>query len=300
MPLPSASNGQQQQPGMIKPDPDVKQEPGLADPLSAPAYPTDPRSVAAARASQALQKNYGNRATSSINAIQAGMTVQNPAHAAAMQQHPLNGHPNPEQAYQQQVSQAAPAQHQHQQHPQYQHPQHQQHPQQQQYQQQQPQHPQQHQQGQYQPPMPQTDGADGADAVEAEGVLMQRDADGNVVEMGRLDIDRMLHARILENAKSMEGGGFMVPLKEATRHTAPRKNRKARRAPGQVDGEDDEEDEDAINSDLDDTDDDREDSEVDEEGLSHIMLCMYDKVQRVKNKWYVCSTGGGRLSGGKG
>lgn len=137
--------------------------------------------------------------------------------------------------------------------------------------------------------MPQTDGAD---AFEAEGVLMQRDADGNVVEMGRLDIDRMLHARILENAKSMEGGGFMVPLKEATRHTAPRKNRKAR-APGQVDGEDDEDDEDAINSDLDDTDDDREDSEVDEEGLSHIMLCMYDKVQRVKNKWYVFAGQGG-------
>ena len=144
--------------------------------------------------------------------------------------------------------------------------------------------------------MPQTDGAD---AFEAEGVLMQRDADGNVVEMGRLDIDRMLHALILENAKSMEGGGFMVPLKEATRHTAPRKNRKAR-APGQVDGEDDEDDEDAINSDLDDTDDDREDSEVDEEGLSHIMLCMYDKVQRVKNKWYVVFASGEGWGGFRG
>ena len=267
-PFPPAAGVNGQQPGeFVKPDPDIKQEPGLGGPLSGvpPAYPTDPRSVAAARASQALQKNYGNRATSSINAIQAGMSAQNPSHPAAMQQQqapqqqqPLNGHQNPEQSYHQQIQQQVS-------------------------QQAQQQMPQQQQQGQYAPQMPQTDGADG---VDAEGVLMERDADGNMVEMGRLDIDRMLHSRILENAKSMEGGGFMVPLKEATKHTAPRKRNRARPA-GQVDGDDDEDDEDAINSDLDDTDDDREDSEVDEEGLSHIMLCMYDKVQRVKNKWCV-------------
>lgn len=275
VPYPPASGSNHQQAAdFVKPDPDIKQEPGLGNPLAGvpPAYPPDPRSVAAARASQALQKNYGNRATSSINAIQAGMSAQNPGQSAGMPQQPLNGHPNPEQAYhqqiQQQVSQQIP-----------QHP----GPAQPQPQQQQQQHQQHQQQTQYHPTVPQTDGADG---VEAEGVLMERDADGNLVEMGRLDIDRMLHARILENAKGMEGGGFMVPLKEATKHTAPRKNRKAR-APVQVDGEDDEDDEDAINSDLDDTDEDREDSEVDEEGLSHIMLCMYDKVQRVKNKWYV-------------
>ena len=49
----------------------------------------------------------------------------------------------------------------------------------------------------------------------------------------------------------------------------------------------DEDDEDAINSDLDDPEEDLEEDEVDDEGLGHIMLCMYDKVQRVKNKWYV-------------
>jgi transcription initiation factor TFIIA large subunit len=27
--------------------------------------------------------------------------------------------------------------------------------------------------------------------------------------------------------------------------------------------------------------------EDEDEGMGHIMLCMYDKVQRVKNKWYV-------------
>ena len=115
---------------------------------------------------------------------------------------------------------------------------------------------------------------------------MERDADGKLVELGRVEIDRMLHQRIMENAKAMEGGGLMLPLKEATKHSlAPR--RAARVAgPSHVDGGDDDvEDEDAINSDLDDSDDGHENSEDDDEGLGHIMLCMYDKVQRVKNKW---------------
>ena len=46
-------------------------------------------------------------------------------------------------------------------------------------------------------------------------------------------------------------------------------------------------DEDAINSDLDDPDEGLNDEEDEDEGMGHIMLCMYDKVQRVKNKWFV-------------
>jgi transcription initiation factor TFIIA large subunit len=46
-------------------------------------------------------------------------------------------------------------------------------------------------------------------------------------------------------------------------------------------------DEDAINSDLDDPDEGLNEEEDEDEGMGHIMLCMYDKVQRVKNKWYV-------------
>jgi transcription initiation factor TFIIA large subunit len=117
---------------------------------------------------------------------------------------------------------------------------------------------------------------------------MQRDANGNVVELGRVDIDRLIHTRIAENAKAMEGGGLMLPLKEATRHKTGGQSRSRQAGPG-FDGMDDDDDidEDAINSDLDDSDDDRDDDEVDDEGLGHIMLCMYDKVQRVKNKWYV-------------
>ena len=50
------------------------------------------------------------------------------------------------------------------------------------------------------------------------------------------------------------------------------------------DDDDDEEDEDAINSDLDDPDD-LAANEEDNENTDQVMLCTYDKVQRVKNKW---------------
>lgn len=54
----------------------------------------------------------------------------------------------------------------------------------------------------------------------------------------------------------------------------------------QLDGESEDEvaDEDAINSDLDDSEEDEIDNE-DEDEVPQIMLCMYDKVQRTKNKW---------------
>ncbi|KAI8081769.1 transcription factor IIA, alpha/beta subunit [Halteromyces radiatus] len=49
----------------------------------------------------------------------------------------------------------------------------------------------------------------------------------------------------------------------------------------QLDGEDDNDD---INSDLDDSDDADDDAEGGEE-IEHIILCLYDKVTRTKNKW---------------
>jgi transcription initiation factor TFIIA large subunit len=53
----------------------------------------------------------------------------------------------------------------------------------------------------------------------------------------------------------------------------------------QFDGDDESEiDEDAINSDLDDPEEDEIDNDDDDE-VPQIMLCMYDKVQRTKNKW---------------
>lgn len=53
----------------------------------------------------------------------------------------------------------------------------------------------------------------------------------------------------------------------------------------QLDGDDDEQpDDNEINSDLDDSDDDDDDGEGAED-LEHIILCLYDKVTRTKNKW---------------
>ena len=130
-----------------------------------------------------------------------------------------------------------------------------------------------------------------------DGVLMRRDANGNPVEMGRVEIDNLLHAKLLERAKEREGGGLMLPLKEATRTksrgTAASTKRSRRAAAAgtgvsQVDGndeDDDEFDEDAINSDLDDPEDERDDDDEEDEASGWIMLCLYDKVQRVKNKW---------------
>lgn len=146
----------------------------------------------------------------------------------------------------------------------------------------------------------QTDGAGEVDEVEEEeeeedleAVLMRRSQAGELEELGRVEIDSLLHRQIAARAKAMEGGGLMVPLQEATAHKAldtQRSSRKAARARRSAiaahDGGDDEEDEDAINSDLDDSDDENGEDEVDDEGLGSIMLCMYDKVQRVKNKWY--------------
>ncbi|KAF1985532.1 transcription factor IIA, alpha/beta subunit [Aulographum hederae CBS 113979] len=65
--------------------------------------------------------------------------------------------------------------------------------------------------------------------------------------------------------------------------------------------EDDEFDEDAINSDLDDDDDgDQDDNEEDNQGhVQEAILCTYDKVQRVKNKWKCVLKDGVLHTGGK-
>ncbi|KAJ2980352.1 hypothetical protein NUW58_g6965 [Xylaria curta] len=125
------------------------------------------------------------------------------------------------------------------------------------------------------------------------GILVQQARDGKTTEIGRIEIDNMLHAQIAARARAMEGGGLMLPLKRTNKGKAMSYHKSgANTRPSQFDGPDDdikdeegvENDEDAINSDLDDPDDNVEENEDDEEG-GQIMLCMYDKVQRVKNKW---------------
>ncbi|EXK49093.1 hypothetical protein FOXG_00976 [Fusarium oxysporum f. sp. lycopersici 4287] len=275
MAQPQVQNGIKPEGNNIKTEPHVpiKQEPGLqGNPMAYQQYNNNTNinmndnNVAANRAAQQLQAQYGQRAASSINALhqQQGHSQQSQQQQPALpqphqQQQPgLTQQQHQQQIYRQQMA-AATAQ-------------------------QQQQHP---ANGQPHIQNGQTDGA--GDLEEFEGVLMQRAADGNLHELGRVEIDRMLHEQILAKAKSMEGGGLMLPLKEATRTSSVPTSRVAKgKQPAAYDGgDDDDEDDDAINSDLDDPEEDRDDDDVDDEGLGNIMLCMYDKVQRVKNKWCV-------------
>ncbi|EXM30374.1 hypothetical protein FOTG_04366 [Fusarium oxysporum f. sp. vasinfectum 25433] len=276
MAQPQVQNGIKPEGNNIKTEPHVpiKQEPGLqGNPMAYQQYNNNTNinmndnNVAANRAAQQLQAQYGQRAASSINALhqQQGHSQQSQQQQPALpqphqQQQPgLTQQQHQQQIYRQQMA-AATAQ-------------------------QQQQHP---ANGQPHIQNGQTDGA--GDLEEFEGVLMQRAADGNLHELGRVEIDRMLHEQILAKAKSMEGGGLMLPLKEATRISSVPTSRVAKgKQPAAYDGgdDDDEDDDDAINSDLDDPEEDRDDDDVDDEGLGNIMLCMYDKVQRVKNKWCV-------------
>lgn len=132
------------------------------------------------------------------------------------------------------------------------------------------------------------------------GVFKTKGPDGQVIE-SQVEIDNMLRHQIEARGRAIEGGGLMVEMKEHNKRAAERKAMKGtekrfRKVKGkgaaQMDAADDsdedkikdEDDEDAINSDLDDPDEPADDDEDDEE-TQWVMLCMYDKVQRVKNKW---------------
>lgn len=136
------------------------------------------------------------------------------------------------------------------------------------------------------------------------GVVKTKGPDGQIIE-SQVEIDGMLRRQIAARGKAMEGGGLMVEMKEHNKRAAERQadkkrgvaDKRQRKAKiggaAQMDAADDsdedkikEEDEDAINSDLDDPDEPVDDEDDDEE-TQWVMLCMYDKVQRVKNKWYV-------------
>ncbi|CAK7215454.1 transcription factor IIA subunit alpha [Sporothrix curviconia] len=158
------------------------------------------------------------------------------------------------------------------------------------------------------------DGADDDDDESSafEGVLLQKQQAGQPpVELGRMEIDNLLHEQMARRAKQMEGGGLMLPLQQQHQQKTKRERKRRaaadasasadgttsaqpRAAIAQVDGVDDDDedvkgeildDEDAINSDLDDPEDDREDDDDEDDVMGPIMLCVYDKVQRVKNKW---------------
>jgi transcription initiation factor TFIIA large subunit len=147
----------------------------------------------------------------------------------------------------------------------------------------------------YQPP-PQTDGASDAFTEWKAEVARRREYAQRQNQNG--EGDRMLMTQLRLDALRMEGGGLMLPLDE--RAGLPRQI-SSDQAPfsAQTDGPADDEDEDAINSDLDDPDDLVADDPEGDDAVGQVMLCTYDKVQRVKNKWK-CTLKDGILStGGK-
>ena len=110
----------------------------------------------------------------------------------------------------------------------------------------------------------------------------------------RLASQQMMRDHVLESQIRMEGGGSLVPLDENLRlrqqrrplresHDQNRSTLDRAQNDGNIDEEKPDLEEDAINSDLDDPDD-AANNDGDED-VDQVMLCTYDKVQRVKNKW---------------
>ncbi|OBT67020.1 hypothetical protein VE03_04504 [Pseudogymnoascus sp. 23342-1-I1] len=299
--------------------PRIKAEPGLETGGMPPAYTgMGGATTAQQRAALNLQASYGARAAASINAIQ-GMPQQGQPQQQQgqpqQQQQPQQGQPQQQQGQQQQMHQAqqrpqgpsiprpqmTPSQYQQALAQQAAH-QKQQLEQQAKARQQAAAQAQQQQQGQGSPngaQHAQTDG--GADEDEDRhrhfGVIKQVGGDGSEINMGRVELDGLIRRQIEARGKAMEGGGLMLPLKQQKGSGGGRRERKRGVDVGQTDGGDDDDDddddkvlkaedddEDAINSDLDDPDDPKSDDSGDDE-TPQVMLCMYDKVQRVKNKW---------------
>jgi transcription initiation factor TFIIA large subunit len=276
--------------------PRIKTEPGLENGIQGvapPPFNSMSGLTAQQRAAQNLAAQYGSRAAASINAIQGGMPQQGqPSNLQQQQQRPQGGMQPGGGMTQAQYQQAMAAQMAQQRRAQAQS------------------QAQNQAQNQNQSPAGanngQTDGA--GDIDEPIGIMKRINSQGEEIEMGRVEIDHMIRSKIEAMGQTMEGGGLMLPLHERY-PTGRSKNRKmvsanalvaaqksSSGAPSRFDGGDDdddddksgiikdEDDEDAINSDLDDPDDGLNDDEDDDEG-QHVMLCMYDKVQRVKNKW---------------
>ncbi|KAJ8123364.1 hypothetical protein ONZ43_g671 [Nemania bipapillata] len=245
----------------IKTEPGVKIEPGLESNTMPQPIQGDLNNIAQQRVIAQLQNQYGDRAAASINRLMGQpQNQQRVANPPMPQAYPGQHQNNPQQQYRSTLPHNPAAQ--------------------------------QHTamaNGQ-RPPNSQVDGSGDDDSH--IGILLQQARNGETTEVGRVEIDNLLHAQIAARAKAMEGGGLMLPLKRTGKGKAVRHHRSAANAgPSQFDGPDDDvkdeegdTDEDAINSDLDDPDENIEENEDDEEG-GQIMLCMYDKVQRVKNKW---------------
>ncbi len=164
----------------------------------------------------------------------------------------------------------------------------------------------------------QTDGADDWDDYVAQRRLDASKDPGKTQEA-----DLTIRQQVEQMNRSMEGGGLMMPLADQSKLPQMKKRKTVNVEAGpsssysnltaaqssdskyvpripQMDGDEedddddktgikdelfDDDDEDAINSDLDDPDDNVIEEEPEDGRPQQIMLCTYDKVARVKNKW---------------
>ena len=251
--------------------PRIKTEPGYEGPSIPNLPPNYNHNEAKERAMANLQQKFGADANVQINQLQAQMAMNNPGNQQRMPgmnspQAPLTPEQQRERQAEYQRRQHAAAYHQ-------------------------------IQQAQNRPVAPnaQTDGTNDWNAYVAQRRLQ-------AVEAGR-EADMTIRQQVEQNGRSVEGGGLMMPLLEQSELPQMKKRKldvgEGSKVP-QMDGADDDEedskanikdelfdddDEDAINSDLDDPDDDGIEEDQEEGKPTQVMLCTYDKVQRVKNKW---------------
>ena len=298
-PAPLPSNGNPvSTPPASNPAQRIKQEPNYqTQPLPSNNYamplPTGPQhdsghNIAQQRAALHLQQTYGARANQQINRLQQGGASRIPPQTTSQQipmkresQEPQIKREAPEPIFKQEDQKPPMGM------------------------QSQPGLPQ-----QYKAPVnpSQVDGS-GDDMETYRGEIARR---RQIIASQRDTGDRLFRQHLLESQQRLEAGGLMLPLEErympsasVRRHVGALEagesltasNGGTLRDTGSVqsslahaqgdaagDDDDDEEvDEDAINSDLDDPDEVGE--ENNEEETDQVMLCTYDKVARVKNKW---------------
>ena len=286
----------------------VKEEPPYGNHgLPNGIQPNYGNSIAQQRAAQQLQQKFGQHATQQISQLQAQAALSNPGQP---QQNPQNIQLPPQMGEAQRRAMELNQQRQAQQL-------------------QQQRLAQQQAQVRAQASTSQNDGASEWDEYVAQRRAAVLDNPGSFY-----NAELTLRQLAAEAGRSMEGGGLMLPLSEQPKCPQPKKHKAISSAvpsgmqdlvtaqtppsgprlqqldgPGDLDDDvkpvkeeedlGDEDDEDAINSDLDDPDDDNAD-EVGGDGADDaIILCTYDKVQRVKNKWKCILKDGVVSTGGK-
>ncbi|KAI4722188.1 TFIIA-domain-containing protein [Aureobasidium sp. EXF-10727] len=280
-----------------KPEPGSNPQPMHNYPPAQQGYPQQNHMMAQQRAASLLQQQFGQQANASLNAMQqrgialpGGVQSAHPQQQSQQQQQRPQGLQLPAQAGQAAAQPAQPAKAQQQRQMQAQYAQ-------QMRQQTAHQQPQVKTEGNGQYPQQhgvsysQTDGADEAALDEWNRYISER----RRLSSAQVENNDRMMRRQIEDLQHRLENGLLLPLDDQKEHSRYRKRVSARGVRAntgprlasipQLDGEMEEEDEDAINSDLDSSSDEAgNNADEEDEEIDHV-LCTYDKVQRVKNKW---------------